>query len=92
YLPQQGYPPQGYPTQQGYPPQQGYVVPFSSPIHAPNKPQPKKQEQPPVNNAPTIVVAAEPVASSAEFVQNGNHEEEGTLRSKVFRLGVAITY
>ncbi|PWA86682.1 nucleotide-binding alpha-beta plait domain-containing protein [Artemisia annua] len=52
------------------------VVPFSSSVPAPKKPQPKKKDQPPVNNAPTTVVAAEPVASSAESVQNGNHEEE----------------
>nr|GEX36406.1 Ras GTPase-activating protein-binding protein 1-like isoform X1 [Tanacetum cinerariifolium] len=45
-------------------------------VPATKKPQPKKHEKPPVNNAPTTVIAAEPVASSAESVQNGNHEEE----------------
>nr|GFA83158.1 Ras GTPase-activating protein-binding protein 1-like isoform X1 [Tanacetum cinerariifolium] len=66
------------------------VVPVSSPVPAPKKPQPKKQEQPPVNNAPTTVVAAEPVASSAESVQNGNHEEEAEGYS-VYIKGLPIS-
>nr|GEU58115.1 Ras GTPase-activating protein-binding protein 1-like isoform X1 [Tanacetum cinerariifolium] len=89
------YPPQGYPTQQGYPPQgyplqQGYLVPFSSLVHAPNKHQLKKQAQSHVNNALTTVIVVEPVASSVDSVQNGNHEEEAEGYS-VYIKGLSIS-
>ncbi|MFS7930197.1 putative Ras GTPase-activating protein-binding protein [Helianthus anomalus] len=50
-------------------------VPFSSPAPAPRKPQPRKQEQH-LNIAPPTTVAAEPVASNADAVENTLHEEE----------------
>ncbi|KAI3742064.1 hypothetical protein L1987_59744 [Smallanthus sonchifolius] len=50
-------------------------VPFSSPAPAPRKPQPRKQEQH-LNYALPTTVAAEPVASDADAVENGLHEEE----------------
>ncbi|KAI3801161.1 hypothetical protein L1987_29264 [Smallanthus sonchifolius] len=49
-------------------------VPFSSPAPAPRN-QPRKQEQPLIN-APPTTVAAELVASDADAVENGLHEEE----------------
>ncbi|MFS7956033.1 putative Ras GTPase-activating protein-binding protein [Helianthus anomalus] len=50
-------------------------VPFSSPAPAPRKPQPRKQEQH-LNIALPTTVAAEPVASNADAVENTLHEEE----------------
>ncbi|XP_035845248.1 nuclear transport factor 2 [Helianthus annuus] len=50
-------------------------VPFSSPAPAPRKPQPRKQEQH-LNIALPTNVAAEPVASNADAVENTLHEEE----------------
>ncbi|KAK9055634.1 hypothetical protein SSX86_026719 [Deinandra increscens subsp. villosa] len=49
--------------------------PFSSPAPAPRKPQPRKPEQP-LNSALPATVAAEPVASNVDAVENGLHEEE----------------
>ncbi|KAM0026713.1 putative Ras GTPase-activating protein-binding protein [Helianthus debilis subsp. tardiflorus] len=51
-------------------------VSFSSPAPAPRKPQPKKQEQPPLHNALVTTVANEPAASNGDAVENGLHEEE----------------
>ncbi|KAJ0740151.1 putative Ras GTPase-activating protein-binding protein [Helianthus annuus] len=51
-------------------------VSFSSPAPAPRKPQPKKQEQPPLHNALATTVANEPAASNGDAVENGLHEEE----------------
>ncbi|MFS7915963.1 putative Ras GTPase-activating protein-binding protein [Helianthus anomalus] len=50
-------------------------VPFSSPAPAPRKPQPRKQEQH-LNIALPTTIAAEPVASNADAVENTLHEEE----------------
>ncbi|KAI7735703.1 hypothetical protein M8C21_032263 [Ambrosia artemisiifolia] len=51
-------------------------VTFSSPAPAPRKPQPRKQEQHLHNAPPATTVAAEPVASNGDAVENGVHEEE----------------
>ncbi|KAI7735700.1 hypothetical protein M8C21_032260, partial [Ambrosia artemisiifolia] len=51
-------------------------VTFSSPAPAPRKPQPRKQEQHVHNAVLATTVAAEPVASNGDAVENGLHEEE----------------
>ncbi|KAI3772856.1 hypothetical protein L6452_04050 [Arctium lappa] len=64
-------------------------VPFSSPAPAPKKPQPRNQEQH-FNNVLTPTVAVETVASNADAVENGIHEEEAEGYS-VYIKGLPMT-
>ncbi|PWA95417.1 hypothetical protein CTI12_AA051210 [Artemisia annua] len=51
------------------------AVPSSTPVPAPRKVQPRKQEQQ-VNNVPPTASAIEAAASNVDAVENGIHEEE----------------
>lgn len=64
-------------------------VPFSSPAPAPKKPQPRNQEQH-LNNTLTTTVVVEAVASNADAVENGSHEEEAEGYS-VYIKGLPMT-
>lgn len=61
------------------------AVPSSSPVPAPRKAQPRKQEQQ-VNNVPPTASAIEAAASNVDAVENGIHEEEGMLTQSYTNL------
>ncbi|GJS95767.1 serine/arginine-rich splicing factor RS31 [Tanacetum coccineum] len=66
------------------------VVPFSSPIHAPKKDQPRKQEQQ-VSDVPPTASAIEAASSNVDAVENGIHEEEACKEDQVSRCPAITT-